>query len=153
MHDGVLHESQKHKVVIRDFTCTCRGLDQYHFPCSHHVTACRAHNLDVQTKIPKEFSVHNLIRTWTPRFEPYRNEEEWPPYLGPRFIVDPKSHWDIRGSRKRLRYKMDMDQIPGRTRRSKGNPFVADPEQNECSKCGKLGHNACTCIRHPIQVR
>lgn len=151
-HDGGLLESRKHKVVIRDFSCTCRGPDQYHFPCSHYVTACRAHNLDVQTKIPKEFSVHNLIRTWTPRFEPYPNEEEWPPYLGPRFIVDPESHWNKYGSRRRLRYKLDMDAIPGCTRRSKGNPFLADPEQNECSKCGRLRHNARTCVRHPIQV-
>jgi len=40
---------------------------------------------------------------------------------------------------------MVMDQMPGRTRRGRGTPFVTDPEQYEYGKCGRLGHNSRSC--------
>jgi hypothetical protein len=38
-----------------------------------------------------------------------------------------------------------MDQIPGRTRHGRVTSFLTDPEQYECGKCGRLGHNSRTC--------
>jgi hypothetical protein len=34
---------------------------------------------------------------------------------------------------------MVMDEIPRRTRRGRGTPFLTDPEQYECGKCDILG--------------
>ena len=34
---------------------------------------------------------------------------------------------------------MVMDQIPRKTRHGRGTPFLTDPEQYECGKCGRLG--------------
>ena len=150
--NGELREARKHKVVITSFTCTCGVPDKFHFPCSHMVTACRARNVDVETKIPRLFSVDALVRTWAPRFEPYRDESEWPLYSGPRYIADAGLRWHKRGSRKRSRYKMDMDRIPGRTKRGRANPFVEDPQETHCGMCGLMGHNSRTCQRRSTQV-
>jgi hypothetical protein len=59
--------------------------------------------------------VESLIRTWSPRFEPFLDESQWPTYIGPTYIADPKHPWDKRGTRKRSRCNMVMDQVSGRT--------------------------------------
>lgn len=118
---------------------------RFHFPCSHMVTACQAHHVDLESKIPTQLSVLSLLNAWSPRFEPFRDEKEWPPYDGPKYVVDPRTKWHKRGSRKRSRYKMQMDRIPGASRRSKANPFVVDPEHSQCRTCNRYGHNSRRC--------
>jgi hypothetical protein len=76
---------------------------------------------------------------------PFQDPGEWPPYDGPKYFADLGYHWDKRGSRKRTRHRMVMDQIPGRTRRGTATIFFTNPEQYECGKCGRLGHNSRTC--------
>jgi hypothetical protein len=151
--DGEVRESRRHVVVIEDFSCTCGGPRQYHFPCSHMVAACNHRNFSWQSLIPPEFSVENLIRTWSPRFVPFRDSGEWPPYDGPRYIADEDYKWQKRGSRKRSRHKMVMDQVSGRSRRGRATPFLTDPELYECGKCGRLGHNSRTCRWQIAQVQ
>ena len=107
--------------------------------------AARHRNYNIERRIPHEFSVNTLVNTWSPRFVPFRDPGEWPPYDGPKYIADPAYRWNKRGSRQRTRHRMVMDQIPGRTRRGRGTPFVTDPEQYECGKCGRLGHNSRSC--------
>lgn len=150
--DGEIRESRKHVVCLQEFTCTCGAPKQYHFPCSHLVAAARARNYDIESRIPREYSVDYQVLTWSPRFVPFRDSGEWPPYDGPNYVADPASRWDKRGSRKRTRYNMVMDQIPGRTRRGSGTPFLNDPDQYECGKCGRLGHNSRTCHWRISQV-
>uniref|UniRef100_K3XSW2 SWIM-type domain-containing protein n=1 Tax=Setaria italica TaxID=4555 RepID=K3XSW2_SETIT len=145
MSDGEIRESRIHVVVLRDFKCTCGRPRQYHFVCSHLVEAARHRNFDIERMIPHEFSVDTLVRTWSPRFVPFRDPREWPPYDGPKYVADPAYRWNKRGTRKRTRHNMTMDQVSGRTRRGRATPFLADPEQNECGKCGRLGHNSRTC--------
>ena len=48
---------------------------------------------------------------------------------------------------------MVMDQIPERTRCGRGTPFVTNPEQYECGKCGRLGHNSQSCHWQISEVR
>ena len=136
--------SRSYIVVLSNFSCRCGRTRQYHFPCSHYVAASRYRNFAYETKIPREFSVDSLVLTWSPHFEPYLDEGQWPPYTGSRYIADPGTHWDKRGTRKRMRHKMVMDQVFGRTRRGRATPFLTDPKQNQCGKCGRLGHNSCT---------
>jgi hypothetical protein len=102
-------------VVLQDFSCTYGKSRQYHFVCSHLVAAARHRNYDIEARIPYEFSVDMLVQTWRPRFMPFQDVGEWPPYDGPKYVVDPAYRWDKRGSRKRTRHMMVMDQIPGRT--------------------------------------
>uniref|UniRef100_K3ZM91 SWIM-type domain-containing protein n=1 Tax=Setaria italica TaxID=4555 RepID=K3ZM91_SETIT len=143
--DGEIRESRIHVVVLRDFKCTCGRPRQYHFICSHLVAAARHRNFDIESMIPHDFSVDTLVRTWSPRFVPFRDPREWPPYDGPKYVADPAYRWNKRGTRKRTRHNMTMDQVSGRTRHGRATPFLTDPEQNECSKCGRLGHNSHTC--------
>jgi hypothetical protein len=141
-----IRDGRKHIVVIILQTCTCRRPQQFHFPCSHMVAACWAWNVSVESMIPHDFSVQALLNTWSPRFVPFRDESEWPSYDGPKYVVDPEAKWPKKGTRKRTQYKMEMDRIPGRTRRGNGNPFVADPMETRCNKCLGTGHNV-TCER------
>jgi hypothetical protein len=132
-------------VVLSDCSCRCGRPRQYHSSCSHYIAAARHRNFDYETKIPWEFSVDSLVRTWLPRFEPYLDKGQWPEYTGPRYIADPGTRWDKRGTRKMTRHRMVMDHVSGRTRRARATPFLTDPEQNQCGKCGRLGHNSRTC--------
>jgi hypothetical protein len=151
--DGEVRDARIHVVVLQDFSCTCGKPRQYHFVCSHLIAAARHRNYDIEARIPHQFSVHTLVETWRPRFVPFRDPGEWPPYDGPRYVADPAYRWDKRGSRKRTRHRMVMDQIPGRTRRGRVTPFLNDPEQYECGKCGRLGHNSRTCHWQISEVR
>jgi hypothetical protein len=143
--DGESQESRKHVVVLNELSCTCGAPKQYHFPCSHVIAAARARNFDIERRIPPQFNVDKLVLTWSPRFIPYHDQGEWPPYDGPKYVADLGSRWNKRGSRKRKRHNMVMDQIPGSSRRGRRTPFLTDPEQYECGKCGRLGHNSRTC--------
>ena len=132
-------------MVLSNFSCRCGKTRQYHFPCSHYVAASQHRNFAYETQIPLEFSVDSLVRTWSPRFEPFLDEGQWPPYTGPKYIADLGTHWDKRGTHKMTRHKMVMDHVSGRTRRGRATPFLTNPEQNQCGKCGRLGHNSRTC--------
>jgi hypothetical protein len=59
-------ESRMHVVVLQDFSCTCGKPRQYHFLCSHLVAAARNRNYDIESKIPREYSVDTLVHTWSP---------------------------------------------------------------------------------------
>jgi hypothetical protein len=48
---------------------------------------------------------------------------------------------------------MVIDQIPGRMRCGRTIPFLTDPEQYECGKCGRLGHNSRNCHWQISEVR
>ena len=150
--DGEVRPSRTHVVLLDAFSCGCGKPRQYHFPCSHYVAAARHRNFAFESRIPSEFSVESLVRTWSPRFEPFLDESQWPTYTGPVYVADPAHRWDKRGSRKRSRCNMVMDQVSGRSRRGRASPFLVDPEQNECGKCGRLGHNSRTCIWTLSQV-
>jgi hypothetical protein len=111
---GEIRDRRKHTMVITSKTCTCRRPQQFHFPCSHMVAACRARNVSVDSMIPHDLSVQALLDTWSPRFVPFRDESEWPSYDGPKYVVDPETKWPNKGTRKRTQYKMEMDRIHGR---------------------------------------
>jgi hypothetical protein len=61
-------------VLLDAFSCGCGKPRQYHFPCSHYVAAARHRNFAFESRIPSEFSVESLVRTWSPRFEPFLDE-------------------------------------------------------------------------------
>ena len=107
--DGEVQESRIHVVVLQDFKCTYGKPRQYHFLCSHLVAAARHRNYNIERRIPHEFSVNTLVNTWSPRFVPFWDPREWPPYDGLKYIVDPSYRWNKRGSRKRMRHRMVMD--------------------------------------------
>ena len=84
--------------------------------------AARHCNYNIERRIPHEFSVNMLVNTWSPRFVPFRDPREWPPYDEPKYIADPAYHWNKRGSRKRTRHRMVMDQIPRKNEAWERNP-------------------------------
>jgi hypothetical protein len=129
-------------LVISHASVGDQGSTTFH---SHYIAAAQHRNFAYESRIPREFSVHSLLLTWSAHFEPYLDERQWPEYTGPRYITDPGTCWDKRGTRKRTRHKMVMDQVSGRTRRGRASPFLTDPEQNQCGKCGRLGHNSRSC--------
>jgi hypothetical protein len=138
--DGEVWPSRSYIMVLSDFSCRCGRPRQYHSPCSHYIVAARHRNFDYETKIPWEFSVDSLVLTWLPHFEPYLNEGQWPEHTGPRYIADPGTRWDKRGTRKRTRHRMVMDQVSGRMRRGR----VSDMKIPGYPTDGE--------IRHPLRL-
>ena len=88
MSDGEVRPSRSYIVVLSNFSYICGITRQYHFPCSHYVAAFQHRNFAYKIKIPQEFSVDSLVLTWSPHFEPYLDEGQWPPYTGPRYNAD-----------------------------------------------------------------
>jgi hypothetical protein len=76
--DGERLPSRKYVVVLSTFSCKCGKPRQYHFPCSHFVAVSQHHNFDYESMIPHEYNVHSLVQTWSPYFEPYLDEGQWP---------------------------------------------------------------------------
>ncbi|RLN23409.1 hypothetical protein C2845_PM07G02240 [Panicum miliaceum] len=151
--DGEVKRSRCYVVVLVDFSCTCGRPRQYHTPCSHDIAVARHSRFDFKSQMPRELSVDSLLLTWSPRYEPYLDEGQWPPYTGPKYIADPGCRWNKRGSRKRLRHNMSMDQVSGRTRHGRARPFVTDPEQSNCRRCSRVRHNVRRCTWPISQVR
>jgi hypothetical protein len=60
-----------------------------------------------------------LVRTWSPRFVMFLDEEQWEPYDGPRYVTDKVMMWKKRGPRRRTQYTMEMDRVKPRC--SKGS--------------------------------
>jgi len=150
--DGEVRAPRKYVVLLSNFSCTCGRPRQYHFPCSHYIAAVRHRNFSYMRSIPPEFTVDKLVQTWSPRFEPFLDESQWPQYTGPVYIADRACRWDKRGSRKRSRHGMAMDQISGRTKKGRARPFVEEPKQNQYGRCSRLGHNSRTCFWTLSQV-
>jgi hypothetical protein len=69
--DGEVWPSRTHVVLLDAFSCGCGKPRQYHFPCFHYVDAAHHHNFAFNNRIPSEFSVESLVRTWSPCFEPF----------------------------------------------------------------------------------
>ena len=139
MSDGEIWPSRSYIVAHSNFSCRCGRTRQYHFPCFHYVAASQHRNFAYETQIPWEFSVDSLVQTWSPRFEPFLDEGQWPPYTGPKYITDPGIHWDKRGTQKRMRHKMVMDQVFGRTRRGRATPFLLTPSSTNVANVVGLG--------------
>jgi len=146
---GEDRHARKHKVVIKNNTCTCGKPTLLHIACSHMHTACRVRRIDplVPPMTAKEFALRNVLNTWAPQFEPFRDEDEWPLYEGPRYVADQGLLWKSKGPRKRKRYKMDMDRaVKGKSKPSVvGTHFVEDTIHNRCSVCHKENHNRRKC--------
>jgi hypothetical protein len=94
-----------------------------------------------------KFSLRNLMSTWNPQFEPFLDEDQWSLYEGPKYVTDLGLLWKSRGSRRRKRFKMDMDRAEkGRSTTSKvGTHFVEDTQRSCCSMCHKPRHNRRKC--------
>jgi hypothetical protein len=143
--DGEVRASRSYVVILINFSCMCERTRQCHFPCSHYIAAAWHRNFAYEIRIPREFSIDNLVLIWSPRFELYLGKGQWPLYMGPKYIADLGSRWNKRGTRKRTRHKMVMDQVLGRTRRGRATPFLSNPDENNCGRCDRLGHNTRTC--------
>jgi hypothetical protein len=88
-----------------------------------------------------------LVRTWSPRFVPFWDEEQWEPYDGPKYVADKAMMWKKMVPRRCARYTMEMDRVKsGRSKRSKVNSeSMEDRHEINCSKCHKAGHNRRRC--------
>ena len=92
--DGEERPSRCYVVVLVNFSGTCGRPQQYHFPCSQYIAAARHRNFSFMRQIPPEFTVDRLVQTWSPRFEPFLETGQWPPYSGPVYIADRACRWD-----------------------------------------------------------
>jgi hypothetical protein len=126
--DCEVRPSRTHVVLLDAFSCGCGKPRQYHFSCSHYVAVARHRNFAFGSRIPWEFRVESLVRTWSPRFELFLDESQWPTYIGPTYIADPAYRWDKRGTRKRSLCNMVMDQVSARTRRGRASLVLVDTE-------------------------
>jgi hypothetical protein len=55
-----------------------------------------------------------LVRTWSPRFVPFLDEEQWEPYNGPKYVATKVMMWKKRGFRRRAQYAIAKDRVKPR---------------------------------------
>jgi hypothetical protein len=77
-------------VNLLENTCTYSMPQLIHVPCPHIIVVCNlfGHNFYVTPFIATYNTLEALVRTWSPRFVPFLDEEQWEPYDGPRYVAD-----------------------------------------------------------------
>ncbi|XP_074266184.1 uncharacterized protein LOC141588651 [Silene latifolia] len=111
-------------------TCTCKKLQIYKYPCSHILSVCRAYSLSWSQFVDSFFSSEEYLNSYSARFHPIPDEDNWAPYNGPTIIVDEgQRRGRGRPRSKRLKNEMD-DTVRGKV---------------TCSICRNIGHNRKTC--------
>jgi hypothetical protein len=134
---------------LSENNCTCGVPQLIHVPCPHTIVVCNL--LGRNFYVPHFTAMYNtleaLVRTWSPHFVPFLDEEQWEPYDGPRYMANNAMMWKKRGPRRRAQYAMEMDLVkPRRSKRSKVNSeSVEDMHDICCSKCHKANHNLRRC--------
>jgi hypothetical protein len=147
--DGEHHRAKRFTMNLTENTCTCGVPQLIHVPCPHTIGVCNL--LGWNFYMPPFMATYNtlevLVHTWSPRFVPFLDEEQWEPYDGPRYVVDNVMMWKKRSPRRSARYAMEIDRVkPGRSKRSKVNSkSMEDRHEICCSKCHKLVHNQRRC--------
>jgi hypothetical protein len=98
-------------VNLSENSCTCGVPQLIHIPCPHTIVVCNL--LDQNFYVPPFMATYNtlkaLVRTWSPRFVPFLDAEQWEPCDGPRYVIDNAMMWKKRGPRRRARCAMEMD--------------------------------------------
>jgi hypothetical protein len=146
---GEHHGVKWFTVNLSENTCTCGVPQLIHVPCLHIIVVCN--RLGQNVYVPPFMATYNtleaLVRTWSPHFVPFLDEEQWEPYDGSRYVADKAMMWKKRGPRRHAGYAMKIDRVkPGCSKRSKVNSeSVEDRHKIHCSKCHKDGHNQRRC--------
>jgi hypothetical protein len=61
--------------------------------------------------MPTYNTLEALVHTWSPRFVPFLDKEQWEPYDGPRYVADKAMLWKKRCPRRRAQYAMEKDRV------------------------------------------
>jgi hypothetical protein len=77
-------------VNLSENTCTCGVPHLIHVPCPHIIVVCNhlSQNFYVYPFMATYNTLEALVRTWSPRFVSFLDEEQWEPYDGPRYVAD-----------------------------------------------------------------
>jgi hypothetical protein len=115
--DGEHRGAKRFTVNLLENTCTYGVAQLIHVSCSHIIVLCN--HLGRIFYMSPFMATYNtleaLVRTWSPLFVSFLDEEQWEPYDGPRYVADKAMMWKNRGPRRRTRYTMKMDRVkPGR---------------------------------------
>jgi hypothetical protein len=75
---------------LSENTCTCGVPQLIHVPCSHIIVVCNI--LGRIFYVTPFMATYNtldvLVRTWSPHFVPFLDEEQWEPYNDPKYAAD-----------------------------------------------------------------
>ena len=148
-NDGRQHGGRAFKVSLTRCDCSCMRPSLLHLPCSHLLNTSRVRNVDVNhplTVRESEFSIMTVKNTWTPRFQPYLDQSQWPEYHGVQLWPDPELKVVSRGRRKTKRLRRDMDGLGRGGGGEYGTGEFQEPrEESRCGGCSNGGHNTRTC--------
>jgi hypothetical protein len=71
-------------------TCTCGVPQLIHVSCPRNIIV--SNRLGWNFNVPSFMATYNtldaLVRTWSPHFVPFLDEEQWEPYDGPTYVAD-----------------------------------------------------------------
>jgi hypothetical protein len=76
-------------VNLSENTCTCGVPQLIHALCLHTIVVCNilSWNFYVPPFMANYNTLQSLVRTWSPCFVPFLDEEQWEPYDGPRYMA------------------------------------------------------------------
>jgi hypothetical protein len=114
MTSGGEHRGAKQFAVnLSENTCTCGVPQLIHVPCPHIIVVCNhlSRIFYVSPFMATYNTLEALVRTWSPCFIPFMDEEQWEPYDGPKYVANKAMMWKKSGPRRRDRYAMEMDRV------------------------------------------
>jgi hypothetical protein len=103
--------AKRFTVNLLENTCTYGVPQLIHVPCLHIIVVCNllGRNFYVTPFMATYNTLDVLVRTWSPCFVPFLDEEQWEPYDGAKYVTDKAMMWKKRNPRRCARYAMEMD--------------------------------------------
>ncbi|KAH7849868.1 hypothetical protein Vadar_024173 [Vaccinium darrowii] len=81
--------NHKHTVELPMHRCTCNKIQLWKLPCSHVIAVCKKMRLDPRQYFNKYWSIDTTISMYgSLTFKPLPDVPYWPPYNGPRVLLD-----------------------------------------------------------------
>ncbi|XP_060200668.1 uncharacterized protein LOC132628935 [Lycium barbarum] len=120
-------------IDLKKKTCSCRMFQLDEIPCSHAWVVLKNKNLTADAYCSELFKPETVVNTYDVPVDSLPDETEWnvPISISDEVVMPPI-------------YKRP----PGRPKKKRDKPLqelMIGKRRNACGKCGRLGHNGCSC--------
>lgn len=134
---------EKFTVDLDKHYCSCNFWELIGIPCRHSVAGICARKEEPESYVHQYYKRDAYVRTYSPEISAINGPKMWPQVPNVPNVLPPQYKRGA-GRTKKLRRK-EPDEPTNATKAARGG------HQNNCMRCGKLGHNVRTCKNTPLE--